>query len=206
MLTVIAAVSDSGGAPLSVTSTVRLYVGVVSKSNEPATVIAPVDGLIANTPPVVPLVIENVWVCVASSSVNVTVPTAAPFAASSATLKVPSLATGASLTSTMLTVIVAVPDSGGVPLSVTCTVRAKVGVASKSSAAPDATVIAPVDGLIANALPVLPAVIANAWVWPASTSVNATVCTAVPLALFSSIDTVAAVTTGASLTSFRFTV
>jgi hypothetical protein len=46
------------------------------------------------------------------------------------------------------------------PASVTCTVSAKLGVVSKSSAAALATVIAPVFGSIAKAPPVLPPVIA----------------------------------------------
>ena len=54
--------------------------------------------------------------------------------------------------------IVPVLDSGGAPLSVACTVRLKVGVVSKSSAALLATVICPVPALIANAPPVFPAV------------------------------------------------
>ena len=105
-----------------------------------------------------------------------------------------------------LIVTVAVPESAGVPLSVTCTVSENVGLVSKSTAELLATVIWPVEALIANAPPVLPAVIANVCVCPASGSVNVTVPTFVPLGLFSSIVNVAALTTGGSFTSSRWTI
>src|SRR6056297_4283259 len=70
-------------------------------------------------------------------------------------------AVGASLTSLTLTVIAAVSLSTGVPSSVAVTVRLNVvGPASKASPGGLFKVIAPVLGLIANVVLVLPAVIA----------------------------------------------
>ena len=207
-LIVIVAVPDCTGVPLSVTCTVRLNVGVVSKSTaaELATVITPVAALIAKAPPVLPAVIEKAWVCPASWSVKVTVPAVVPFGLFSGSVKVAGLTTGALLTSVTLTVIVAVPDSAGVPLSVTCTVSEYEGVVVKLSWVESATVICPVAELIAKALPVLPAVIAKVWVCPASGSVKVTVPTLVPFGAFSGTAKVAGLTTGASLTSVRLTV
>ena len=139
-------------------------------------------------------------VCPASGSVNVTVPTAVPFAEFSGTENVAGLTTGGSLRSIRLTMIVPVPESAGVPSSVTCTVREKLGVVSKFSAALLATVIWPVVASIAKAPPVLPAVIAKVCAWPTSGSEKVTVPTTVPLGLFSFRVKVAALTVGASLT------
>ncbi len=65
---------------------------------------------------------------------------------------------GASLTLFRLTVIVAV--SVRPPLSVTCTVRSKVGVVSRSSWPESRTVISPVSGSMSNAVAPVPPVIA----------------------------------------------
>jgi hypothetical protein len=81
-----------------------------------------------------------------------------PSAAFSSTAKLWSLTTGASFA--LLRLIVTVAVSVRVPVSSTWTVRAKLGVVSKSSAAWFATVISPVAASIAKAPPVLPAVIA----------------------------------------------
>ena len=83
-------------------------------------------------------------------------PTTVLLAEFSSTAKLWSLTTGASLRSLRLTVTVAVSVS--VPESSTWTMRPKLGVVSKSSAAWLATVISPVAALIAKAPPVFPAV------------------------------------------------
>ena len=132
-----------------------------------------------------------------------TVPTSVAFGLFSAAGKVAGFTVGTSFAFVRLIVIVADALSGGAPLSVTCTVRPKLGVVSKSSAAAFATVISPVVGSIANAPPVLPPVIAKVWIWPVSGSLNVTLPTTVALALFSGRLNVAGLTTGASLGSVR---
>ena len=87
-------------------------------------------------------------------------PTAVPFGAFSATgPRDWSAITGASFTFVRLIVTVPLSDRFGEPLSVACTVRLKLGVVSKSSAAGVRTVTWPVAESIAKALPVFPAVI-----------------------------------------------
>ena len=86
------------------------------------------------------------------------------------------------------------------PASVACTVSAKLGVVSKSSAAALATVIAPVVGSIAKAPPVLPAGDREGARVAGVGSLAATVPTTVPFALFSGSAKVWSLTTGASLT------
>jgi hypothetical protein len=107
-----------------------------------------------------PAVMDQVWPG-PSASVNATLPTTVPMATFSSTLKVWSFTTGASLALLRLMVIVFEPVRFGVPLSVTSTVRLNVGLVSKSTAAELATVISPVDALMANAPPVLPPLMAN---------------------------------------------
>jgi hypothetical protein len=102
------------------------------------------------------------------------------------------------------TVTVAV--SASPPASVTCTVSAKLGVVSKSSAAALATVIAPVFGSIAKAPLALPPVIAYTRASPASGSVATTAPTSVPFALFSGSEKLASARLGASFTFVRSTV
>ena len=72
-------------APASATCTVRLNVGVVSKSSllESATVMIPA-ALIAKAPRLLPPVMLKVWVSPASTSLASTVPTVVPFALFSA--------------------------------------------------------------------------------------------------------------------------
>jgi hypothetical protein len=206
-LTVTVADPVAGGVPSSVTSIVRLKVGVVSKSSAAlsATVISPVAAPIAKAPPVLPAVIAKVCVWPASGSFAATVPTLVPLAPFSSIEKGPPVGAGSSLTSFKLTVTVADPVAGGVPSSVTSTVREKLGVVSKSSAVPSATVISPVVASIAKAPPVLPPVIAKVWLWPASGSTTLTVPTTVPSALFSSIEKGPPDGTGVSLTSVTVT-
>ena len=168
-VTVTVALPDRGGVPLSVAWTVRLKTGVVSKSRAAAlaTESWPLPGLIAKAPPVLPAVIAKVWVCPASGSATATgMPTRVPSALCSATPKAAGLTTGGSLTSVRVTVMTALPAWGGVPLSVTCTSRLKTGVASKFSAALEATVSWPEAGSSANAPPTLPAMRLKMWVSP----------------------------------------
>src|SRR4029453_17926238 len=148
-------------APLSVAVTVKVKVGFVSKSTaaELATVISPVEGLIAKAPPVLPSVIAQVCVSPASGSFASTVPTEVPLAEFSAIENGPPVGTGASFALVTLIVTVVVPTRLPAPLSVAVTVSVKVGLVSKSTAAELATVISPVVGLIAKAPPVLPSVI-----------------------------------------------
>ena len=112
-LIVTVASPERTGTPVSVTRTVRLNVGLVSKSTAAtlATVICPEVGWIANAPPVLPPMMLKAHVCPASGSANVIgVPTSVPFGLFSGMLKVAGLTTGASLAFVRLTVMVAVPD------------------------------------------------------------------------------------------------
>ena len=95
--------------------------------------------------------------------------------------------TGASFTLVKLivTVLVAVRP----PASVTCTVRPNVGVVSKSSLLELATVMTPA-ALIAKAPRLLPHVMLNVLVSPASTSLASTAPTVVPFAVFSGTENV----------------
>ena len=79
-----------------------------------------------------------------------------PFSGVELTMFVSTTAVGASFTSLRLTVMVALALNP--PPSMTCTVKLKAGLVSKSSAALLATLIAPLLELITNALLVLPAV------------------------------------------------
>ena len=73
------------------------------------------------------------------------------------------------------------------PASATCTVRLNVGVVSKSSWLESATVMTPA-ALFAKAPRLLPPVMLNVLVSPASTSLACTVPTVVPFAVFSGIE------------------
>jgi hypothetical protein len=157
---VMAAVSES--APPSVTVTTRLY-GEFASTGAAAVEITPVAGSMLKALPVLPAVIAKVSVALSeagvSGSVATTVVTEVPIGAFSATAATPSLAVGASLTSVIVIVTVVESESGTPPSSVAVTVRVKLGVASKSTAAWLATVIWPAAS-IANAPPVLPPVMA----------------------------------------------
>src|SRR5215831_18146469 len=184
--TVIVLLPNSCGTPLSVALTVRLKLGVVSKSNAVllATVMAPVAALIVNALPVLPPVMLKVNVVPASGSVAVTVPTAVPFPLFSGTVNVAAFTVGASFTFVRLIVMIAVSLNCGVPLSVTVTLSVKLGVTSKFSAVLLATVITPA-ALTANAVCPVPPVTLIVRVCPASGSVDTIVPTVVPLAVFS---------------------
>ena len=80
-----------------------------------ATVIAPVEELIANAFPVFPERIEKVRSSPASGSEACTTPTSVPFGACSRTLNVAFCTVGASFTLSTVIVTVAVP--AGVPLA-----------------------------------------------------------------------------------------
>src|SRR5262245_42121323 len=112
-----------------------------------------------------------------------TVPTAVPLAEFSATAKPCDATAGGSTTFVRLIVTLASADTGKLSLSVALTVNAYDGVVSKSSWLPLATVIAPLELLIAKTL--LPPTIEYETVCPASGSVALTVPTDAPLGLFS---------------------
>ncbi len=113
------------------------------------------------------------------------------------------VSTGASFTPVRLTVTVALPVR--LPESVTWTVRLNEGVVSKSSLVESATVMTPAL-LMAKAPELLPAVMENALVSPASTSFVSTVPTVTAFAVFSAILKVCGAMVGASLTSVRLIV
>ena len=127
----------------------------------------------------------NDFVSPASTSLASTVPTVVPFAVFSGIEKLWAEIVGASFTLVRLivTVLLAVRP----PASATCTVRLNVGVVSKSSWLESATVITPAE-LIAKAPRLLPPVMLNVWVSPASTSLASTVPTVVPFAVFSGTE------------------
>jgi len=121
--------------------------------------------------------------------------------------KVSPVNVGASFSFVKWMVTVALPDRAGEPLSVTSTVRLKLGFVSRSSGAACATVICPVLST-SKAPPVFPCVISQVrvCVGKRSSSVAVTFPTPVPTPLFSITQKVAASTTGASLTSVRLMV
>ncbi len=101
---------------------------------------------------------------------------------------------------TLVRLIVTVLLANRLPPSVTWTVRLKEGVVSRSSLVVSATVMIP-SLLMSKAPELLPAVIVNTWVSPASTSLATTVPTVTVLAVFSAMENVCGAIVGVSLTA-----
>ena len=87
------------------------------------------------------------------------VPTTVPGPELSAIVKVAASMTGGSFRFVTAMTTSMVADWVGVPSSVACTVSVNDGFVSKSTAAEAATAISPLEGSMANAPPVLPAMI-----------------------------------------------
>ena len=98
--------------------------------------------------------------------------------------------TGSSFASLRLIVIVAESDKEGVPSSVTCTIKVKLGVVSKSNWVTSATVISPVVLSMPNGVAPVPPVMVKVSVSTASGSLATTFPTVVPFPLFSAMKKV----------------